>query len=82
MNIRIRIIELHCNSKVVEIVQALAKVLCSEESKIIESSIQFWNSWLYNKIEGEKITIVAEEIDNQNFIGVVRFWETPYCNNE
>lgn len=82
MNIWIRIISLPDNSKEVDVIQALATVLCYEEPEMMESSVEFWNSWLHNKIEGEKITIIAEEAENNEIVGVVRFWKTPYCNNK
>lgn len=84
-NVYIKTIDSYCNSQAMETIESLARVLCFEEPEMMEISKQFWIDWLDNKIEGEKITVVAQEINEDNdkkFVGVVRFWKTPYCNNK
>lgn len=82
MSINIKVIDYSCNFENNRIIEDLAGVLCFEEPEMIETSKEHWRDWLSNKIEGDKITIAAEETDNNNhrLVGVVRFWKTPYCN--
>jgi L-amino acid N-acyltransferase YncA len=85
MDISFKLIESSEKFSDTQILDKLAKILCYDEPELLDNSKNFWNDWLSNKISGAKITLVAEVIDEddkQLSIGVVRFWETPYCGNK
>ncbi|HHY15197.1 MAG TPA: GNAT family N-acetyltransferase [Firmicutes bacterium] len=65
--------------------RSLAQVLCYDEPEEMHKSKKFWQAWFSDQIPGEKLTIVAAEggatIAEQQFVGVVRLWKTPYVEN-
>lgn len=67
-------------------IHELSRVLCYDELEQIDSLKGFWRDWLYERIEGEKLTIVAAEYNctsnDRELVGVVRLWRTPYCGNK
>lgn len=63
-----------------QLVKQLSQVLTYSEPENFEDCVKWWESWFSDKIPGDKFTIIAEE--QNNIIGVTRFWKTPFCNNK
>lgn len=63
-----------------EVIKQLSQVLTYSEAENFKECEKWWGQWVSDKIPGDKITIVAKE--ENNIIGVVRFWRTPFCNNK
>lgn len=85
MKTGVRRINLDTSKEIGELVESLAGLLSYEETERFDELKVFWCRWLLDKIEGEKITVIAEETykeGNQEIVGVVRFWKTPYYNNK
>ncbi|WP_350344784.1 GNAT family N-acetyltransferase [Proteinivorax tanatarense] len=64
------------------VIEKMAMVYCYEEPGQIESVKEYWSNWLTGENEGDKLTVVAEDIKEQCLAGVVRFWKTPHCGNK
>lgn len=85
MKIIVRTINLDTSKEIGDLIESLAGLLSYREADRFDELKVFWCKWLLNKIEGEKITVIAEETykgGNREIVGVVRFWKTPYCNNK
>ncbi|MPM33945.1 hypothetical protein SDC9_80526 [bioreactor metagenome] len=63
-----------------EVIKQLSQVLTYSEPENFKECEKWWRQWFSDKILGDKITIVAKE--ENNIIGVTRFWRTPFCNNK
>ena len=74
----IRKVEMESVNK--QLMEQLSQVLTYSEPENFKDCLSWWQSWFSDKIPGEKLTIIAEE--ENNIIGVVRFWKTTFCNNK
>lgn len=63
-----------------QLINQLSQVLTYSEPENFEECGKWWEQWFYDKIPGDKLTIIAKE--ENNIIGVTRFWKTPFCNNK
>lgn len=63
-----------------QLINQLFQVLTYSEPENFEECGKWWEQWFYDKIPGDKLTIIAKE--ENNIIGVTRFWKTPFCNNK
>lgn len=63
-----------------DVIKQLSQVLTYSEPENFEECEKWWGQWFSDKIPGDKLTILAKE--ENNIIGVVRFWKTPFCNNK
>lgn len=63
-----------------QLIEQLSQVLTYSEPENFEDCVQWWEKWFSDEIPGEKLTIIAEE--QNNVIGVVRFWKSPFCDNK
>lgn len=63
-----------------QLIEQLSHVLTYSEPENFEGCVKWWESWFSDKIPGYKVTIIAKE--QNNIIGVERFWKTPFCNNK
>lgn len=82
LSICTRVLDCYDNHASSNIVDKLAAVLSNEDPTMMKASRKFWSDWFSDKIVGEKITIATEHKSHNMFVGVVRFWKTPYCNNK
>ncbi|WP_066506731.1 GNAT family N-acetyltransferase [Abyssisolibacter fermentans] len=66
-------------------IEKLAQLLADSQPDRIDDFRKFWHDWFETKIPGDKITVFIlkkEDRDEKtSAVGVVRFWQTPYCNN-
>jgi ribosomal protein S18 acetylase RimI-like enzyme len=72
-----------------KIAEELSELLAEDEPERISDFREFWTNWFVFRFPGKRITIVAREIvDSSPFsyegriIGVVRLWQSPYCDNK
>ncbi|WP_017415793.1 GNAT family N-acetyltransferase [Clostridium tunisiense] len=63
-----------------QLIKQLSQLLTYSEPENFEECKKWWEQWFSDKIPGEKLTIIAKE--ENNIIGVTRFWKTPFCNNK
>lgn len=63
-----------------ELIKQLSLVLTYSEPENFKECEKWWEQWFSEKIPGDKLTIIAKE--ENNIIGVTRFWNTPFCNNK
>lgn len=63
-----------------ELIKQLAQVLTYSEPENFEECLKWWEQWFSDKIPGDKLTVIAKE--ENNIIGITRFWKTPFCNNK
>lgn len=63
-----------------QLMEQLSQVLTYEEPENFKECLKWWEGWFFDKVPGDKLTIVAEE--QNNIIGVTRFWKTPYCSDK
>lgn len=63
-----------------QLIKQLSHVLTYSEPENFEQCGEWWGQWFSDKIPGDKLTIIAKE--ENNIIGVIRFWKTPFCNNK
>ncbi|MBL4936839.1 GNAT family N-acetyltransferase [Clostridium sp. YIM B02515] len=63
-----------------QVIEQLAQVLTYLEPENFGDCVKWWEGWFSDKMPGDKFTFIAE-VQN-NIIGVVRFWKTPFCNNK
>lgn len=63
-----------------QLMEQLSHVLTYEEPESFQECLKWWEGWFSDKIPGDKLTIIAQE--QNNIIGVTRFWKTPFCNNK
>ncbi|MGL4338436.1 MAG: GNAT family N-acetyltransferase [Turicibacter sp.] len=62
------------------IITQIAHVLTYEVPQSFETCKDNLNEWFYDEIPGEKMTIIAT-IDDE-IVGIVRFWKTPYYQDK
>lgn len=62
------------------LISAITSLLCEESSENINHCITFIKQWFENEISGDKHTFIA--LDNDNLVGIVRLWSTPYLGNK
>ncbi|WP_291572927.1 GNAT family N-acetyltransferase [Clostridium sp. UBA4548] len=63
-----------------QLIKQLSQVLTYSEPENFKECEKWWEQWFSDKIPGDKLTIIAKE--ENNIIGVTRFWRTPFCNNK
>ncbi|QNO14203.1 GNAT family N-acetyltransferase [Alkalicella caledoniensis] len=72
--------EIDCFNEI--IIENIAKVYSYNNPGSHEGIKDFWYDWFSNKIQGEKLTIIATETSGEIIVGVVRFWNSPYLENK
>lgn len=62
------------------LISSITSLLCEESSENINHCINWIKQWFENEISGDKHTFIA--LDNDNLVGIVRLWSTPYLGNK
>lgn len=62
------------------LISNITSLLCAEIPENINNCINWIKDWFQNVIPGDKHTFIA--LDNDNLVGIVRLWSTPYLGNK
>lgn len=62
------------------LISNITSLLCAETPENINNCLNSLKNWFQNEISEDKHTFIA--LDNENLVGIVRLWSTPYLGNK